>query len=354
MHAGRQPGEDPLEVYERIGRLVREELESLLPEDWSWRDKRVLDFGCGSGRVLRQFLDEAQEAEFWGCDTHGPSVEWVQENLCPPLHCFRNDFEPGLPLEDGHFDLVLATSVFTHIPHIWADWLLELHRILSSDGLLVSTHMAEQNWEAVLKEPYDEDRAGLTVMPETAPGYVDGPGIVFHSDWWLREHWGRAFEILEIDHPQAPSDGGEPLEQNFLLARKREVNLTAEELERLNPNESRELESLRTNVRVLLRESRTLNRAVRLMERNSGHLRRRINQLEAGRDRLLRRLDQVEPRTGQPQLRLPEARARLHRQQLMLRQISNSRSWRLTAPLRTLAAWARKLRARTSRAQQRP
>ena len=130
----------------------------------------------------------------------------------------------------------MATSVFTHIPDIWADWLLELHRILSPGGLLVSTHMAEQNWEAVLKEPYDEDRAGLTVVPETAPGYVDGPGLVFHSDWWLREHWGRAFEILEIDHPEEPSDGGEPLEQNFLLARKRPVNLTAEELHRVDPN----------------------------------------------------------------------------------------------------------------------
>ena len=115
--------------------------------------------------------------------------------------------------------------------------------------------MAEQNWEAVLKEPYDEDRAGLTVVCPTAPGYVDEPGIVFHSDWWLREHWGRAFEILEIDHPQAPSDGGEPLQQNFLLARKLPVSLTAVELQRVNPNESRELESLRTNVRVLLRQS---------------------------------------------------------------------------------------------------
>ena len=214
--------------------------------------------------------------------------------------------------------------------------------------------MAEQNWEAVVKEPYDEDRAGMTVVPETAPGYVDGPGIVFHSDWWLREHWGRAFEILEIDHPQAPSDGNEPLEQNFLLARKRPVSPSTEELERVNPNESRELESLRTNVRVLLRQSRTLHKNLRGMQSGSEHLRRRIDQLEPSHDRLRQRLDQrgaeAPSATGQA------AGATSHssnRQQLMLRQVTNSRSWRLTAPLRTLAGWARKLRARTSRARSR-
>jgi SAM-dependent methyltransferase len=337
--AGRLPG-DPLEVYDRIGRLVREELESLLPEDWSWRGKRALDFGCGAARVLRQFLDEAQEAEFWGCDIHGPSVEWVQDNLCPPLHCFRNDVEPGLPLEDGHFDLVWATSVFTHITDTWADWLLEVHRVLSSGGLLISTYMAEQNWEARLHEPYDEDRAGMTVVPETEPGYLDGPGVVFHSEWWLREHWGRAFEILEIDHPQAASDGGEPLQQNFLLARKRSVSLTAEELERPNRDDSRELESLRTNVRVLLRDTGIARHNLRVVER-------RRHQLERRRDQLERRGDQLESR-------LHELQTRLQRLQLMLQRITNSRSWRLTAPLRTLAGRARGLRAKISRAQSRP
>jgi SAM-dependent methyltransferase len=335
---GRLPG-DPLEVYERIGRLVREEVESLLPQDWSWRGKRVLDFGCGSARVLRQFLEEAQEAEFWGCDTHGPSVEWVQENLCPPLHCFQNDVEPGLPLEDGHFDLVWATSVFTHITGTWAEWLLELHRVLSPGGLLISTYLARQKWEARLKEPYDEERAGMTMVPDPESQYLDGPGLVFHSEWWLREHWGRAFEIVEIDHPQAASDGGEPLTQNFLLARKRPVSLTAEELERLNPDDSRELESLRTNVRVLMRES--------------GSLRDDRLELRRTRHRLQERLPELEQRVHRLQQRNHELQQRLRRLQLTLYGITKSRSWRLTAPLRTLAERARGLRAKKSRARSR-
>jgi SAM-dependent methyltransferase len=331
MRAGRLPG-DPLEVYERVGRLVREEVESLLPEDWSWRGKHVLDFGCGSGRVLRQFLDQAKDAEFWGCDTHGPSVEWVQQSLCPPLRCFKNDVEPPLPLEDSQFDLVLATSVFTHITDTWADWLLEVHRVLSAGGLLISTFLAEQKWEERLKEPYDENRAGMTVVPETAPEYLEGPGLVFHSEWWLREHWGRAFDILKINHPQDASDGGEALQQNFLLACKRPVNLTAKELEQPNQDDSRELESLRTNVRVLLRES--------------GSLRDNLYRMKGSRDRMQQKVHDLQPELDRRQERLRELHRRLQELQHALQGVTNSRTWRVTAPLRAVSGRLRGLRAK--------
>ena len=137
------PGEseDPIEAYLREGAAVRERIERLLPRDWSWAGKRVLDFGCGSARVLRQFLREAEQAEFWGSDIDAPSIAWVQANLSPPLRVFDNAFAPPLPLNDGYFDLVYATSVFTHIGDLWSDWLLELHRILAPGGDRKSTRL---------------------------------------------------------------------------------------------------------------------------------------------------------------------------------------------------------------------
>jgi SAM-dependent methyltransferase len=276
-------------------------LESMLPDDWSWEGKRVLDFGCGSGRVLRHFLDEAQEAEFWGCDLHGPSIEWVKENLSPPLHVFQNGVDPPLPLEDGHFDLVWATSVFTHITENWADWLLELHRVLAPGGLLISTYLGDQKWQARFNEPYDEDRVGMVMLRHSPEA---GDGLVFHSEWWLREHWGRAFEILEVDRPRAGSDGVAPIRHTYLLARKLPVSVTADQLERANPEESRELESLHNNVRILLRE----------------------------------------PSSGPSNPRL----------QREFYRVTHSWSWRLTAPLRALNRWARGLRAKLSRARSGP
>jgi hypothetical protein len=44
------------------------------------------------------------------------------------------------------------------------------------------------------------------------------------SDWWVREHWGRAFDV-EIVGP-----GVETLNQSWAVLRKKQVELTAAEL----------------------------------------------------------------------------------------------------------------------------
>ena len=107
--------EDPYAFYEQVGADTREQILRMLPAGYELEGRRLLDFGCGAGRTLRHFLDEADSAEIWGCDIDHESIDWLQHNLCPPLHVVRNEAAPGLPFEDGHFDVVWALSVFTHL-----------------------------------------------------------------------------------------------------------------------------------------------------------------------------------------------------------------------------------------------
>ena len=72
-------------------------MEAILPPGWSWPGQRVLDFGCGTGKVLCHFADEANEAEFWGCDIDRPSIEWVQRNMCPPFRALECREGASLP-----------------------------------------------------------------------------------------------------------------------------------------------------------------------------------------------------------------------------------------------------------------
>jgi SAM-dependent methyltransferase len=229
---------DPIAAYERLGAETKASLLAVLPEDWSFAGKRVLDFGCGAGRTLRQFLAEAERAELLGCDIDAASIDWLNENLCPPLHALQNAPRPPLGLEYGTFDLIWALSVFTHLTDTSLPWLLELHGLLKPEGLLLATYMGRWNGEWFTGEPWDEDRVGMNVLRRNQ-GWEHGGPTVLMSDWWVRTHWGRAFDILEM----TPEVQG----QTWALLRKRDVQLTVDDLEK--PAEDiREIRALRHNL----------------------------------------------------------------------------------------------------------
>jgi SAM-dependent methyltransferase len=244
---GLAEAEDPYALYEQAGANCRQQILRMLPAGYEFEGRRLLDFGCGAGRTLRHFLDEADTAEIWGCDIDDEAIDWLQHNLCPPLHVLRNEAAPGLPFEDGHFDLVWALSVFTHLVDSWAAWMLELHRVLADDGILIATTIGPRHSERIAKEGWEEDRIGMNALRQWA-SYPDGAPKVLHSTWWLRAHWGRAFEILEID--EAPVTAS----HRWLAMRKRDLTLTVADLERPEPGEPREFTAVRHHVRQLRRE----------------------------------------------------------------------------------------------------
>jgi SAM-dependent methyltransferase len=244
---------DPFEAYDQLGAETKAAVVGLLPQDWSFDSKRVLDFGCGAGRTLRHFLSEAGRGEFWGVDIDAASIRWMQQELCPPLHARRSTVSPPLGLEYASFDLAWALSVFTHLTDTSIPWLLELHCLLKPGGLLIATYMGRWNSEAFTGEPWDEDSVGMNVLRHNQDWDSGGP-IVLMSDWWVRAHWGRAFDILDV----ASQIHG----QTWMLLRKREVEITVEELERPD-DDAREYLALRHNLRQVQREVETATEAVR-------------------------------------------------------------------------------------------
>jgi SAM-dependent methyltransferase len=239
--------EEGREFFDSTGRDRKRAIIRLLPDRYSFEDRRVLDFGCGAGRVLRHFIPEASEAEFWGCDLHRPTIDWLSENLSPPMRFFVNDRRP-LPQPDGYFDLVYALSVFTHITHEWSDWLLELHRVLRPGGLLLATFMGPATWERSAQRQLDEDELGMAALG-LHRGLDDTSGpIVLHSPWWIRTHWGRAFEILSL-HPGGFVKSNEA--HGVVLAARRDIALSSDDLERPDPDDPRELAAQRLQLRLL-------------------------------------------------------------------------------------------------------
>jgi SAM-dependent methyltransferase len=245
-----------------LGRITREELISLLPEPWEWPGKRILDLGCGTGRVLRHFHAEAEVAEFHGCDIHAPSIEWLRANMTMPAKLFLAPESPPLPVPDGHYDLIFALSVFTHITDKWAEWLLEIHRLLGDGGVFLCTFHGsgmEQFKAAPWHEEWSDGRFGINVLNAGLTWEQGGPSV-WHSPWWIRAHWGRAFEIYELR--PAGFTTGDASGPGVVAMRKRNVDLTVDDLLAPEPGEPREFEYLRANVEQLSRENADLRRSL--------------------------------------------------------------------------------------------
>lgn len=270
-YVGRLTSDQPEAEYEQIGRSARQIVLGMLGHQLDLEGKRVLDFGCGAGRVIRHFDEEASAAEIWGCDIDAASIEWAKQHLSPPFHFALSGESPPLSFPDGHFDLIYAISVYTHLLDSWSEWILEMRRLLRPGGILIASFLGRGMSMDIARVPWNEDEIGMIPVKIGTPWSEGGP-CVLHSPWWLRAHLGRAFEIVDLvpdgtaltrflfarergqtidptaDADNPPGDGGHGM---VVLRKDDRVAPTQAELEKPEPGEPREYGALRFAVRHL-------------------------------------------------------------------------------------------------------
>ncbi|MBS1966927.1 MAG: class I SAM-dependent methyltransferase [Chloroflexi bacterium SZAS-1] len=131
------------QVYLEAGRHhVNRMLQITEGSGWSLpADARVMDFGCGAGRMARWLVEKVPDGEIWGTDISAPHITWCQQNLTPPIHFVTTTTMPHLPFEDNSFDFIYAGSVFSHLDDLADAWLLELRRIARPSSRIFITIM---------------------------------------------------------------------------------------------------------------------------------------------------------------------------------------------------------------------
>jgi SAM-dependent methyltransferase len=191
---------------------------------------RILDFGCGCGRILIWLEDLGAVSSLHGVDIDARAVAWAQDNI-GWAECKVNQPLPPLDYSDGFFDLVFSHSVFTHIDEHYQDaWLDELRRVVKPGGyVMLSIH-----GEAVFTT-FEKAVAGRGGDPSVIRRELGARGIsfikddaftggpfpdfyhsTFHAPWYVFEHWGRWFDVVAF-LPQRSMNY-----QDFVLLRRPE------------------------------------------------------------------------------------------------------------------------------------
>ena len=180
--------------------------------------KSVMDFGCATGRVVRHFAAHSDVPEIWGTDINQRHVRWLYEYLPMNVKPVFNHCIPTLPIADSSVDIITAFSVFTHIDTFETHWLAELSRIMSDDGMCYLTVHNEATWKVLHKERDNEKNRLIQSIVKIDPDFKtqlaqpmpegrkvyrftqSGPyrAQVFHSNSYLRNVWGRFFDIEAI------------------------------------------------------------------------------------------------------------------------------------------------------------
>ncbi|MEK6274765.1 MAG: methyltransferase domain-containing protein [Actinomycetota bacterium] len=191
VESGRQQADIIREAFERHGKPVDEA-------------DRMLDFGCGCGRVLRHWSD-LSGPEIHGSDYNRRLIRWCESNL-PFAQFSVNDLHPPLEHESGTFDLAYGISVFTHLPEdLERAWIAELGRILAPGGLLLLTTHGEGYLDRLDAAERERYLAGDAVVRWAS---VAGTNLctTFHPEGYVRERLAPELELLEFT-PEGGSVG---------------------------------------------------------------------------------------------------------------------------------------------------
>jgi trans-aconitate methyltransferase len=166
-------------------------------------DARVLDFGCGWGRLIRLCYKYVPFENIYGVDPWDESIKECKDHGVK-ANLEISDWVPySLPFEQK-FDLIFAFSVFTHLSEKTTQTVLEtLRKYIKKDGLLVVTIRSKEYWhvynqgalESMLMKVHDEK--GYAFMPHQRPP-VDGD-ITYGDTSISIEYFENHFPSWEIE-----------------------------------------------------------------------------------------------------------------------------------------------------------
>ena len=183
------------------------------------RGRRVLDVGCGTGRLLAALVAEAH-TKAWGVDGNAEMVAVARETL-PAGIGVRQGKAERLPFRDGWFDRVTMSLVLHLVDRPLA--LAEARRVVPDDGRLVISTFHPDHFATYWLQPFfpsiraiDEERFPNPSTMEaelTAAGFpaiemrrLTAENELSRAEALARIH-GRHISTFDLLSPEEIADG---------------------------------------------------------------------------------------------------------------------------------------------------
>lgn len=188
--------DDDVDAYLRVGRTAINSITAVCAHR---QFARILDFGCGYGRVARHFRAVFPASKLTVADRIPEAVDFCASRFnAAPIYC--DDDPTQLSIRDS-FDLIWVGSVFTHIDHPrWYAFLSLFDRLLRQGGLLVFSVAGPFGYRLMM----GGDARGLSTaqIARVSQAYeLSGFAHVEYLESIRKpsdpEGWGRAFVIPE-------------------------------------------------------------------------------------------------------------------------------------------------------------
>ncbi|MBI4877441.1 MAG: methyltransferase domain-containing protein [Acidobacteria bacterium] len=160
------------------------------------RRMRVIEIGCGTGRVTRALAQVFGEVH--AVDVSGEMIRQAREGLadCPNVFLYRNNgtdlsvLPAGLP-----FDFAFSSIVFQHIPsrEVIENYVREVHRLLRPGALFKFQVQGDTNTVSAPEDTWigipfsDEDAIGMAERNGFEPRYRHGAGSQYFWLWYFRK-----------------------------------------------------------------------------------------------------------------------------------------------------------------------
>ena len=192
------------ESFLQVGETVAQNIRDLcaIVERNVYSFENVLDFGCGCGRVIRNFQEAPASCQFHGTDIDSELVSWCEKYL-PNVRWSTNGSWPPLPFADDTFDLIYAISVFTHINEEFQHaWLGELRRIAKRGATIILTVQGEYCIKNLAPSDPSQIRSDGFIFISGTTGKLKLDGLpdfyqnAYHTQEYIHREWSAYFDLV--------------------------------------------------------------------------------------------------------------------------------------------------------------